>query len=235
MRLQPVRFAAVVLGLLLAFGSTGDAQAWRAKKHGGKHKSGKHYEHRHRHHYGRYSYWSYGWPNYRHSRRDTRYETPTERGFRYLSQDDPKRAVTVFSELAKAKPELALPKLGYALAMSELGELELGVWAMRRAVRTDPDALRDPRIDPALRPRIQALLGIYHPAEEHAETVAHDEDAHFMVAALLWVLGDEAGASSATTWAIRDGDELESTRALADAIRRRASLRVVPDVEADPQ
>ncbi len=86
---------------------------------------------------------------------------------------------------------------------------------MRRAIRTDPNAIRGVDLDDRLRVRVAALLDVYHPAD-HA--VSHGDDAHFMAAALLWVLGDTEGANSAIAAAAADGDEHDSTLALSRAL-----------------
>jgi len=201
----------------------------------GRHHGGKHYR-PYRYYYGYPSYWAWGYGGYGGywgapaSRRGYARETETERGFRYLVEGDRKRAVSTFAKLAESRPDEALPKLGYAIAMSELGDVQLGVWAMRRAIRTDAGALLRPPVDPSLRPRIRALLDLYHPTnpDPTGPEPPHGDDAHFMVAALLWVLGDVAGASSATEWALADGDDHESTRVLARAIADSAPPRLEP-------
>ena len=201
-----------------------------------RHYSGGHYRAHHRGHSGwrhrgyyrgyyrpYYGYRAYYDPwgyRYRPYRGGGARETRVGRGFRYLIDGDPKRAVTVFAKLAEAQPYDVLPKLGYAIAMSELGELELGVWAMRRAIRTDPEAVRDAPLPYLLRPRVRALLAVYHPAHSDDPQLGHDEGAHFMVAALSWLLGDQAGASSATQWALAGGDNHESTLLLSRALPR---------------
>ena len=244
------RALSLLLGVLLALGintlSFNEAQA----RGFGKHKSSSHHKHHRRHsshrrhhshrshHFGYYGhdyFWGYGYGPYWGPRVRARWvgrETQSECGFRYLAEGHPKRAVSIFAKLAESEPYDALPKLGYAIAMSELDELELGVWAMRRAIRTDPEILRKASFDPALRPRVLALLEVYHPHHSDDPQVVHSEDAHFMVAALLWVLGDEAGAASAAQWAIADGDDHESTRVLSRAIAGRASATLERDVES---
>jgi hypothetical protein len=246
---------ALLLGISVAVLPGDDAGAWRAKSHGhggsrhGGHGGHHHHgHHRHPYYYGYYGYGYYGYgypywgsawrPYWGAPYRSYRSETPTERGFRHLVEGEQKRAVSVFAKLAEEHPEDALPKLGYAIAMSELHELELGVWAMRRAIRTDADALRDARLDPALRPRIRALLDVYHPEPSDADrpdapALGHGESTHFMVAALLWVLGDYAGASSATRAAIEGGDDDASTHALAEALSRLVPEKI--EVDRDPE
>ena len=197
--------------------SGGGGHAHRRHGHGHRHRSrGSHHHYYRGHHPYGYGYgYGYGWGWGR-----SRYSPPwgvsgEERGFVYLVNGDRKRAVSVFAKEAEANPGNALPKLGYSIAMSELGELELGVWAMRRAIRTDPQALRKVDLDARLRPRIAVLLDVYHPTDHSA---SHGEDAHFMAAALLWVLGDTEGASSAIAAAAADGDEHDSTLALSRAL-----------------
>ena len=162
MRLAREGAVSMILALLMAtgvsLGTPGDAEGWKAKRRGkgghhGKHHS-KHHHYSHRYRYGYYGGY-YGYPYYRGygywrgygSRRAYRRETASERGFRYLVDGDAKRAVSVFAKLAESQPDNAMPKLGYAIAMSELRELELGVWAMRRAILTDPAALQNAPID----------------------------------------------------------------------------------------
>ncbi len=200
--------------------SSGGGHGHRRQTHGHRHHGRHHHRSYFRHHYP-YGYgYGFGY-GYGYRGRWWGPYSPTwrvsaeERGFAYLVGGDPKRAISVFAKRAEANPENALPKLGYSIAMSELGELELGVWAMRRAIRTDPQALRGVNLDDRLRPRVAALLDVYHPADHAAP---HGEDAHFMAAALLWVLGDTEGAGSAIAAAAADGDEHHSTLALSRAL-----------------
>ncbi len=191
-------------------GGHGHRRHTHGQRHGGHHHHRSYYRHYYPYGYG-YGYgYGGGW---RGTYSPTWRVSGEERGFAYLVDGDLKRAVSVFAKEAEANPESSLPKLGYSIAMSELGELELGVWAMRRAIRTDLKALRGVDLEDRLRKRVAALLDVYHPADH-----ASSDDAHFMAAALLWVLGDTEGANSAIAAAAADGDEHDSTLALSRAL-----------------
>lgn len=200
----------------------GFPSARRGRGHRRGHRKGAGHRHGHRHsRYGRHHRYGYGYGWGWGGRSSYRAYPATwqvrdeDLGFAYLVSGKLKQAVSVFARQAEADPGNAVPKLGYSIAMSELGELELGVWAMRRAVRTSPEALRGAEIDNRLRPRVAALLDVYHPSDSDS---SHGDDAHFMVASLLWVLGDIEGARAAIAAAAADGDEHDSTLALSLAL-----------------
>ena len=80
-----------------------------------------------------------------------------------------------------------MPKVGYALASALSGDLNKGVWAMRRALQSNPDALEYVTVSQQLRPRIEHLV---HGYARHA-------DARFMISALHQLLGVHEGAPAA--------------------------------------
>ena len=81
----------------------------------------------------------------------------------------------------------SVPKVGYALASALSGDLNKGVWAMRRALQSNPDALEYVTVSQQLRPRIEHLV---HGYARHA-------DARFMISALHQLLGVHEGAPAA--------------------------------------
>jgi hypothetical protein len=61
--------------------------------------------------------------------------------WRLPEKERPVEAQRVFAALAKTHPLQGSPKIGYAVAIADIGQLSKGAVAMRQALRIDPDAL----------------------------------------------------------------------------------------------
>lgn len=59
-----------------------------------------------------------------------------------LKADRSHIALNVFGRAARAHPSGGEPKIGYAIAMADLGQLGKSLWAMKRALVYDPGAIR---------------------------------------------------------------------------------------------
>lgn len=62
-------------------------------------------------------------------------------GWESLSHNQPEIAQRIFASEAQNNPDTGIPKVGYAVASAAPGDIDIGVWAMRRAFRIDPDSL----------------------------------------------------------------------------------------------
>lgn len=194
----------------------------------------RHYRHRY---YGRYYRRHGGYPRYRHryydpyysrggshtgrsalytSRRHSagdnsgEYQTDQEghqQGWTVLADGDYGQALSFFGREAQANPEAGLPKAGYAIAVASSGDLDKGVWAMRRAFRYEPDTLSLLVDKTALHPAIDELIARYEYVLQE-EGIQRDEA--FMVAALNYLKGDREAAGAAASLAAENGDTSRS-------------------------
>jgi hypothetical protein len=108
-------------------------------------------------------------------------------GWDLLRQDLSGRALRVFGDVAEAYPLNGEPKVGYAIAAAETGRLSKGVWAMRRALQYDPDALDYVSLDYVLRVIVKDLIGRYKYWNDYG---VREIDSYFMVAAFHYLLGE---------------------------------------------
>ncbi len=214
----------VTLGLFLM---AVPAQAQHHSRHGGHHGHhgyhgysllfgyGGHYRHRgySSHHY-RYRPNSdyYGLNddgNYPRSNSATKQRSlEDEKGWSLLAQGKARRAKSVFANQANSHPQAGQPKVGYALSSAMLGDLDGGVSAMRRALRTDPDSLHYLTVDEALQPYILDVADRY---EERFNGSGRNPDNAFMISALRYLLDDTDAARFAIGQAIDNGDDSTST------------------------
>jgi tetratricopeptide (TPR) repeat protein len=142
--------------------------------------------------YGHYPYSSPFYKKYRSPVRTYRYNYRSEsrytlsHGWDLLKKGRSHTALDVFSKIAESYPESGEPKLGYAIAAAESGQLSKAVWAMRRALEYDSQFFRLFSMDVRLERKITHLTGKYrghsHGLEKH--------DAHFMIASLHYLLGN---------------------------------------------
>ena len=180
------------------------------------------------HSHGHYEEHTHDGHTHSHSHRPT----ATTKAWRQLVGGERKRALGTFAKEAKRDSTNTMAKLGYSLSAAELGNLDLGVMAMRRVARSDAALLFDAPLEAEMESRVRQLIDVYHP-KDHPD--GHDDDAHFMAAALLYIAGDLEGADDAVRAAIDDGDRDDSTLALQDAIIRSLdrAAREVEDSDAE--
>ena len=114
-------------------------------------------------------------------------------------------AVRAFGNGAVKHPKDGAFKLGFALAAAHTHR-ERGVWAMRRALRSDPKALHYLALDEQLKYQVHGLVDAYSAALDELER----PDEAFMVAALQYLLQDRKAAHKAALRAARDGDQSQS-------------------------
>jgi tetratricopeptide (TPR) repeat protein len=128
-----------------------------------------------------------------------------------LAADRCDAALEAFNCLAQVLPDDGLPLIGSALAASLLDQQEDAIAAMREALRIDPEALGYAPDDERLHSQVAQLVEQY---EYRARTQFGDLDALFMVAALLYLLGQEDTAYYAIDIAVNLGDIDASTSSL---------------------
>jgi len=95
-------------------------------------------------------------------------------------------ALDVFSEIANYNPASGGPKLGYAIAAADSGQLSKSVWAMRRVLEADSEFFRHFSIDGRLERKLVRLTRKYR-GYSHG---LRERDAHFMTASLHYLLGN---------------------------------------------
>jgi len=147
------------------------------------------------------------------------YDRDVSNGWTLLGNNQASAALSAFGRQAQASPSKGAPKVGYALASADLGRLDKGVWAMRRALKTDPDALHYVALDQRLDAKVQQIIQQY---EKKPAYSARDTDTAFMLASLHYLRRDMKAARNHIDQAIRAADRRISTknlRALIDKER----------------
>ena len=132
-------------------------------------------------------------------------------GWRLLASGDAEAAREQFARAAEFAPGRGEFEVGYALAAAASGDMNQGIWAMRRAFRVDPDGVSELAGDERVVTTAERLLRQYAYALENA---AENPDAAFMVAALLYLLNETDQAREAIEKAIAQGDRTPSTENL---------------------
>ncbi len=120
-------------------------------------------------------------------------------------------AMSYFAAQAPARPGDGLPKIGYALSAALGGDLDVGVWAMRRAVGVDVGALHLVRESGEAAAAIDQAIVLYGSGYD---TDRPDADKAFMLAVLYDLRGDVSAARAKITEAIDAGDNSTSAAAL---------------------
>ncbi|MCS3904066.1 hypothetical protein J2T55_002099 [Methylohalomonas lacus] len=128
-------------------------------------------------------------------------------------------ALRQFSQQAQRVPQQSEARIGYALASAHLGDLDRGIWAVKRALQYDAESLHYLRLDEPLRQTLGPLLDHYE--QEYGGIAAagtYDADAAVMVAMLNY-LNDDLDNARRTLAAVdrsRQGPELAKLRRLLD-------------------
>ncbi len=146
-----------------------------------------------RHHYGGYGYYSpyssYNDYSSRPTYRDRGGKSidATANGWSLLANNQASAALYDFGRQAESSPSKGNPKIGYALASADLGQLDKGVWAMRRALRNDPGSLHYVALDQNLDSKVKQIIQKY---EKKLAYSSRDADAAFMLASLHYLRRD---------------------------------------------
>ena len=120
-----------------------------------------------------------------------------------LGQGQYSAALNVFAVESQSHPNSGVPKAGYALATAANGDLERGVWAMRRAFRIDPDSLHYLQLDEKNHLLVDNLIGQYSSQNNRG-----DQD--FMISALQFLKHDYPAAKESIINAQQYGDNSTS-------------------------
>jgi len=130
-------------------------------------------------------------------------------------------ALTAFSQIGQAIRAAGVPKIGAALSLAMLEQFDRGAWAMRRAIRLDPEAVAHVPVDDALRERLDRLVQQYRRSGHHGILA---KDATFMLAVLHGLCGEWGAAHEMIDLAREVGDTSEAAavyRQYLDAVHPR--------------
>lgn len=122
----------------------------------------------------------------------------TNPGWNALARGRALEALRYFGRQAQANPRQGESKVGYALAAASAGDLERGSWAMRRALRYDPDALHYLQLDSELQEDLSGLIERY----QGMLTGDNNNDTVVMITALHYLRGDISSAEQSMEAAI---------------------------------
>jgi len=114
------------------------------------------------------------------------------RGWNALASGRANEALGYFGQEAQANPQQGEPKVGYALAAASAGDLDRGIWAMKRALENDADALHYLQLDSQLQQNLDRLIHQYQ--ERLNRGLDNDNNTTVMIAALHYLRGDIASA-----------------------------------------
>eukprot|EP01026_Neomeris_dumetosa_P055292 TRINITY_DN50170_c1_g1_i4.p2 TRINITY_DN50170_c1_g1~~TRINITY_DN50170_c1_g1_i4.p2 ORF type:complete len:346 (+),score=17.31 TRINITY_DN50170_c1_g1_i4:85-1122(+) len=146
-----------------------------------------------------------------------------DQAWKQLGRGESRTALNSFSTLAEASPYKSLPKVGFALACAERGDLEGAIHAMRRAYATDADAIH-------YFPRDERLLRLVQDLEyryiKRSEVAHGNPDYHFMIGALAFLRHDMERAWVAVCKAEDYRDRSKSTRALRKVVEKWRDTQV---------
>ncbi len=147
-------------------------------------------------------------------------------GWARLAEGRYSQALSIFAAETSDRPNAGRPKVGYALSTAASGDLRRGVWAMRRALRIDPESMHYMTVEEPLRSRVVQLITRYR---DNAGPAVHNAEAAFMLASLHYLLGDTDSARTAIDQAVADGDRSSSTGNL----KRLIDADLTPDTQRE--
>ncbi|MEM7230182.1 MAG: hypothetical protein AAF432_15350 [Planctomycetota bacterium] len=162
---------------------------------------------------------------------------PDDRGWDLLVKGEVAQAIDEFIEDSTVYPNRAAPRIGFAICASLQDDDDAAVWAMKRAFALDPLTVQRFAGSAEVNSEIRDLLAHFNASI--ANQVEPDGDAQFMVAALHFLLGDDAasGRSMEAVLAAADSTTQRSSRARATQHLREAidSRVAVAQLRADEQ
>jgi tetratricopeptide (TPR) repeat protein len=138
-------------------------------------------------------------------------------GWSLLEKGRPVEAQKVFAALASTHPSRGAPKIGYAVATTDMGQLSKGAAAMRRALRIDPDAVHYAPVNSDLQHKFRQLADYYDVGPASVSRT----DRHFMAAALHYLGGEPNIAREKIHQSLKYGDSMTSTKNLKRIIEDR--------------
>lgn len=140
---------------------------------------------------------------------------PAADGWDLLAINDANGALVAFARECDTSPNASLPKIGFALTSAMLSRDGDAVWAMRRALRTNPEGIMYFPRNPAFAPALTDLAEHYR-AQANADP--SNTDAQFMLAAVSFLRDDLYTARMAANSAVHYGDTDASVYNLKTAI-----------------
>jgi tetratricopeptide (TPR) repeat protein len=152
-------------------------------------------------------------------------------GWEFLEAGDAREARRSFDRAINVYPNDGLPRIGYALSAAMLSRDAEAVDEMRRALREDPEAIREVPQNQELWSQIQPLIDSYLRLTKQSP---HDVDALFMLAALHYIDGNDSMAYFAIDRGIDLGDRDLSSVNLKTIIQNSLNARPIDSSEPLP-
>ena len=143
-------------------------------------------------------------------------------GWARLANGHYSQALSIFAADIRSRPSDGAPKVGYALSAAGAGDFRRGVWAMRRALRVDPNSVHYVVVDGSLRRQVERLLVQYQQTGGNALDRA---DAAFMIASLHYLLRDTTSARASFNAAVANGETSPS----ATNLKRLIESKITPE------
>ncbi len=143
-------------------------------------------------------------------------------GWTHLANGRYSQALSIFATEIGSRPSDGALKVGYALSAAGTGDFRRGVWAMRRALKVDPDSVHYVAVDGSLRRQVERLLARYQQNEGNALDRA---DAALMIASLHYLLGDTAAARASFNAAVAYGETSPS----ATNLKRLINVKITTE------
>ncbi|MCG8379039.1 MAG: hypothetical protein MI865_06150 [Proteobacteria bacterium] len=146
------------------------------------------------------------------SRTIRNYHYKDSEGWDWLAKGNSGYAIDIFAIQSQQNLYSGVPKIGFAIAAANNGEIERSIRAMRRAIRTDPESLNKLPISHEHRFAIREF-----PIKDKLITNKENDDNAFMLAVLSYLQQDYIVANSYIT----DADHSQSTTNLRRLINSR--------------
>lgn len=108
-------------------------------------------------------------------------------GWQNLKHQNTRNAMKIFAIQSQQNPASGKTRIGFALSAAANGELERGIWSMRKALTSEPTALSTLQIDSQINSIIEQLRSQYRDHVFAAESRQHQA---FMLSALSYLQGD---------------------------------------------
>jgi len=140
-------------------------------------------------------------------------------GWLLLSARRPEAALRFFRRQSQDNPRQGKIAVGYGLSAALTGDNNRAIWALRRALDSDPYSIPNVKLDAVARDQLQYLGGNYEVTMNgEGSQPVQQADSAFMLAAVGYFIGDLAAARRGVNQALVVGDNLPSTRQLEQLI-----------------
>ena len=141
-------------------------------------------------------------------------------GWTQLANGQPVAARTSFANDIAAGGSPGIARVGFALAEADAGDLDRGVWAMRRAFTADKDMAASLMMDDSMSELVARVTRLY---EQRMEEKGNNSEDAFMLAAMYQLQGDPEMAMMAMDYALKANDTQVSTTNLSQLIESEMS------------